>query len=173
MCPKQLPTHLLPTNWTIIPKKYVFFKHLWVFWGMRKKNNQAPIKLFLTSLWNRKRFLHKSAEQYLQTFDCFTLTLPLSSLKENARALPCDPSSCPVLQLLKMFLGLFSAPAVGFHCTLLCRLFPSGFPGSELGMLWHSRSYEGAISQATWRREIALNSLNPLKLRGPYTHKAS
>lgn len=59
---------------------------------------------------------------------------------------------------------------MGFNCTLLCRLFPSGFPGSELRMLWHSRSFECAISQATWCSEIALNPFNPLKRWGPTKH---
>jgi len=87
----------------------------------------------------------------------------LSSSKENAMASLHDPSLWPLLQILKMFPGLISPPAVGFNCTLLCRLFLFGFPGREFGMLWHSRSFECAISQATWHREIALNSLSPLK----------
>lgn len=83
--------------------------------------------------------------------------------------MPALVSSRPVLQLLKCFWGCFQLQ-LWAYCTLLCRLFLSGFPGSELGMLWHSRSFEPAISQATWRREIALNSFNPLKRWGPTKH---
>lgn len=78
----------------------------------------------------------------------------------------------PCIASFKNVSGLFSAPDVGLYCTLLCRLFLSGFPRSELRTLWHSRSYECAISQATWHRAIALNSLNPLKLQGPYTQQS-
>lgn len=38
--------------------------------------------------------------------------------------------------------------------------------------LWHSRRYERAISQATWQAEIALNSLNPLKLQGVHSQQS-
>lgn len=73
----------------------------------------------------------------------------------------------------KHFGGCFQLQMWGFFGILLCGLFPSGFPGSELGTLWHSRRCECAISQATWHAEIALNFLGPLKLQGLHTRKAS
>lgn len=60
--------------------------------------------------------------------------------------------------------GFFSSAAEHFHFQLSEETISA--------TLRHSGRYERAISQATWQAEIALNSLNPLKLQGTHSQRS-
>lgn len=130
------------------------------------------VRLFLRFVfWNQYFEIPDLSPNHLSSNLYFLYRLAFFC-KEKCQVSALWPILPPCIASFKNVSVLFSAPDVGLYCTLLCRLFLSGFPRSELRTLWHSRSYECAISQATWHREIALNSLNPLKLRGPYTQQS-
>lgn len=123
-------------------------------------------------LSTQRDLIYKEAPQkHLWIHTCMTRWLWPSKKKANARLPPGDPSVWAAglwwLFLQRQMWGLLM-----FTPTMqnIFRLELSKETSSET--LWHSRGYERAISQATWEAEIALNSLNPLKLQGMHSQQS-